>query len=243
MRRILVLSDIHANLPALEAVLNAAGECEAIWCLGDVVGYGPYPNECVERVHQLSNLVCLLGNHDAAALGLLNLEAFNTEARLSLEWTQTHLTESSRKYLSLLPEKVVIEQVTLVHGSPRSPVWEYILDRSTARANFPFFDTPLCFTGHSHLATVYQLVNGTPDPHWTVPQENELITLTGRAILNPGSVGQPRDHDPRACFAFYYPDESAWELRRVEYDISAVQERIQQEQLPKRHAQRLSQGW
>lgn len=243
MRRILVFSDIHANLTALEAVLAAAGEVDAFWCLGDLVGYGPDPNQCIERIRRLPGLVCLIGNHDAAALGQISLDAFNTEARLSLEWARANLSQSSLQYLASLPEKVVIDQVTLVHGSPRSPVWEYILDRTTARSNFLYFETSLCFSGHTHMACAYLLNHSSPDPQLLIPKSNEPIQITGRAILNPGSVGQPRDHDPRASFAFFYPEENAWELRRVEYDIASVQERIQKAQLPRRHAQRLSQGW
>ena len=121
--RILVMSDIHANLSALEAVLNDAGLVDAVWCLGDLVGYGPNPNECVQRIQELPNLVCVQGNHDAAALGKIDTEAFNNEAGQALRWTKTTLSTSSLAFLDSLPEKQVVDLVTLTHGSPRRPIW------------------------------------------------------------------------------------------------------------------------
>jgi diadenosine tetraphosphatase ApaH/serine/threonine PP2A family protein phosphatase len=241
--RILVLSDIHANITALEAVLSDAGTVDAVWCLGDVVGYGPDPNECVARLRMLPELVCRLGNHDAATLGRIPIETFNQDARRSIEWIQQVLTKESYTFLAQLPEKVVIEQVTLVHGSPRNPVWEYILDMHNATQNLKHFDTPICIVGHTHLPIAYLSVNGSNDLRWSVPPEGEQITIQSRAILNPGSVGQPRDHDPRASYAIFSPENSGWEVRRVDYDIRAVQKRIRSADLPMRHALRLIEGW
>jgi predicted phosphodiesterase len=149
--RVLVLSDIHANLSALDAVLADAGEFDAVWCLGDLVGYGPEPNECVERIRGLPNLVCLLGNHDAAALGQIDTEVFNTEAKLSVQWTQAHLTPENSEFLRSLPDRVENGFVTMAHGSPRNPVWEYILDGRVARKNFDAFNSSYCLVGHTHL--------------------------------------------------------------------------------------------
>ena len=242
MTKILIISDIHSNFEALQAVLQAAGSYDSAWCLGDLVGYGPDPNECIDRVRQLPGLKCLIGNHDAAVLGKLDLAAFNPEAFASINWTKTVLTEENFDFLASLPEKTKIDQVTISHGSPRNPIWEYLLDLHTVVSNFSYFDTPYCFVGHTHIP-VYYAYNGNGHVDWHVPRPGEPVALTYQVIANPGSVGQPRDRDPRASFAFYYPDEQRWELRRIEYDISAVQKRILDAGLPQRHAIRLDEGW
>jgi predicted phosphodiesterase len=241
--RILVISDIHANLTALEAVLKDAGVVDAVWCLGDIVGYGPDPNECVARVRGLQNLVCLLGNHDAAALSRIPVETFNADARRSIEWIQDVLTKESYIFLSQLPETVVTGQATLVHGSPRNPVWEYILDPHNARNNLEYFDTLVCMVGHTHLPIAYVSDHETGELHWYVPDEGQQFEIKTRAILNPGSVGQPRDHDPRASYGIYDPEKSTWQIHRVVYDVRAVQKRIRAAELPARHAIRLFEGW
>lgn len=241
--RILIISDIHANLTALEAVLADAGEIDAVWCLGDLVGYGPDPNQCIERVAQLPQLICLIGNHDAAALGQINLEAFNREARQSIRWLMSNLSADNKDFLQALPEKVCLDEITLSHGSPRNPVWEYVLDTSTATANFAHFETPYCFVGHTHLPALCTSNNGSQPADLTLIRSDADITLTPRTIINPGSVGQPRDHDPRAAYALYHPDENIWQPRRVDYDVNAVRDRIYEAGLPRRHAVRLSQGW
>ena len=239
--RILVISDIHANLTALDAILTDAGEFEAAWCLGDLVGYGPDPNECIAKVRALPNLRCIIGNHDAAALDQIDTKTFNLEARQALEWTQKTLTETSVSFLSSLQQKIEINNVTLTHGSPRHPVWEYLMDSQTAALNFDYFSTPYCFVGHTHLPVVYtreekKLVVYKPTP-------NNKITLSPRTIINPGSVGQPRDHDPRAAYVIYNPEENTWDYRRLTYDIPAVQTRMADAQLPERHIVRLQAGW
>jgi len=241
--RILVISDIHANLTALEAVIEAAGDVDATWCLGDVIGYGPDPNECIARIRSQSEVICLLGNHDSAALSRIPIETFNQDARRSIEWMQNALTRESYTFLAQLPERVVVDQVTLVHGSPRNPVWEYILDLHNATQNMEHFDTQICMVGHTHLPISYLSVNGIGDVRWTVPQEGERVEIHSRAILNPGSVGQPRDHDPRASYGIFYPEINAWEVHRIEYDIRSVQKRIRSADLPMRHALRLIEGW
>ncbi|MCS6908483.1 MAG: metallophosphoesterase family protein [Anaerolineales bacterium] len=241
--RILVISDVHANLTALEEVLADAGEVDGVWCLGDLVGYGPDPNECIERIRRLPNLTCVLGNHDAAVLGRLEFEVFNQDARSALQWTQETLSEASWRFLKSLPERVVIGEVTLVHGSPRQPVWEYLLDLQTVHDNFRFFDTPFCFVGHTHLPTIFH--RGALDifPFAGYLPPNQAIQLTPREIVNPGSVGQPRDRDPRAAYALYDTETRVFEHRRVTYDIAAVQERMRKARLPLRHIERLSLGW
>ena len=243
MTKILVISDIHANQTALEAVLSHAGSVDAVWCLGDLVGYGPDPNQCIERIRSLPNLACLLGNHDAAALGHIDLEAFNHEARLSANWMISQLSEESLDFMKSLPEKLVIGQVTLAHGSPRNPVWEYLLDTYTTSLNLDAFETDFCFVGHTHIPITYLAINGAHSVEWRTAHYGEKFKLDRRAILNPGSVGQPRDNDPRAAYAIFDPDEKTWEAQRVEYDVASVQRRIFEAGLPQRHAVRLATGW
>lgn len=241
--RALIISDIHANLAALEAVLADAGQFDAVWCLGDLVGYGPNPNECIELVRSLPNLQCIIGNHDAATLHQINVEAFNPEARAAIQWTQNALSESSRAFLSSLPEKIELEKVTLAHGSPRHPVWEYLLDTRTATLNFDFFSTPLCFVGHTHLPVIYTLSAANHIARLSIPEPNQLIALPERAIVNPGSVGQPRDRDPRAAYALFDTESNVLDYRRVPYDFSVVQARMAAAGLPERHIHRLAAGW
>lgn len=241
--RILVISDIHANLTALEAVLRMAGDVDGIWCLGDLVGYGPDPNECISFLRNQNNFSCIMGNHDAAAMGLIDTQSFNLEARRAIEITQNALTDVSRAYLRSLPEKLFFGQVTLSHGSPRHPVWEYLLDAHTAQINFEYFDTDFCFVGHTHLPVQYSLHDGWKSVKLSVPKPEQVISLGPRAILNPGSVGQPRDRDPRASYAIFDPDVMSWTNYRVVYDISSVQERMEILGMPVRHIQRLVAGW
>jgi diadenosine tetraphosphatase ApaH/serine/threonine PP2A family protein phosphatase len=241
--RILVISDIHGNLPALETVLAEAGPIDQVWCLGDLIGYGPYPNEVVDRIRTLPGLLCLVGNHDKAGLGQIGLEAFNHEAREALEWTQGCLSESSRAFLSSLPEKLTEGDFTLAHGSPRRPVWEYLLDTERARASFGFFGTPYCLVGHSHVALAFRLsAEGRCVLHLP-PQGSSLGLGEERMILNPGSVGQPRDQDPRASYALLDTDKKLWEWHRVVYDVKRVQEQMRSVGLPARLALRLTEGW
>lgn len=243
MSKILVISDIHANLTALEAVLQDVGSIDAVWCLGDLVGYGPDPNECIELIRNLPNLRCLLGNHDAAALQRIDLKTFNQEAGISAIWTRENLKESSLKYLESLPEKLsVSDYVTIAHGSPRNPVWEYLLDVFSAWENFKYYETQLCLVGHTHVPLIYS-DSGKPFAELRQLMAGDIVFLNQKAILNPGSVGQPRDHDPRSAYALYDTESGFWETRRIAYDIASVQERILKAGLPRHHAERLSQGW
>jgi len=242
--RILVISDIHANLTALEAVLADAGEVDETWCLGDLVGYGPDPNECIHRIHSLPKLTCLMGNHDTAAIGNLALVSFNHDARQSLAWHKETVTKKNLTFLTGLPSDVVVcGEVSLAHGSPRDPIWEYVMNALTARINLGFFSTPWCFIGHSHMQVVFQQCARRDSVDIVVLPPGEGYELTERAILNPGSVGQPRDRNPRAAYALFYPEKKIWEPRRVEYDIQAVKTRILEAGLPPRHAERLAGGW
>lgn len=241
--RILVLSDVHANLTALEAVLSDAGNVDGLWCLGDLVGYGPYPNECIELIANQPNLTCLVGNHDAAVLGRIDLATFNSEARRSIRWTQSVLADKNLIFLYDLPERIVHGEVTLVHGSPRNPVWEYLLEKNAAFENFSHFTTRFCFVGHTHFPAAYILKNLSNNVERLIFDPFEIETLTDRMIINPGSVGQPRDHDPRASYALFDTEMLSWEQRRVEYDIHHIQTMIDRNGLPDRNSIRLSGGW
>jgi predicted phosphodiesterase len=244
MTKILVISDLHANLTALEAVLADAGRVNETWCLGDIAGYGPDPNECIERIRDLPKLTCMMGNHDFAAIGDNALEAFNTDAKKALLWQRERLTETNKEFLRTLSQEVVVHgNVSLAHGSPRDPIWEYVMNTLVARLNLEFFDTLWCFIGHSHFQAVFQYHSEGDDLSIEVPKSGERCPLEERALLNPGSVGQPRDRDSRAAYAIYYPKERIWEPRRAEYDIQAVQQRILDAGLPPRHAERLAGGW
>lgn len=241
--KILVISDIHANLTALEAVLVDAGDFEATWCLGDVVGYGPDPNECIARIRHLPNLTCLLGNHDAAVTEQIEISSFNLEARISVGWTQTVISAASLKFLKGLSSTAKVAGQTLAHGSPRHPIWEYLLDSRSVSENFEFFDTPYCFVGHTHLPVIYELDDSHQMPAHIIPEPFEPVQLQGRAIINPGSVGQPRDRNPFASYAIFDSEANTIENRRAVYDIEAVQARMRFANLPQRHIHRLEIGW
>ncbi len=245
--RYLVISDIHANLTAFETVLKHAGipgtDYDFVWCLGDVVGYGPDPDECVELLRTLPHL-CLAGNHDWAALGRLDIRTFNTDARKSVSFTRNALSEESLAYLEALPTTFVLGDFTLAHGSPREPVWEYILDPLIAALNFPAFQTPYCLVGHTHTPVIYKQIEEPAEIETLAPDYGHRSTLdTTRWIVNPGSVGQPRDSDPRAAYAMLDVENRTWEFRRVEYDITAVQKRMKQADIPERLIMRLEHGW
>ncbi len=241
--RVLVISDIHANLPAFETVLeDAQGRWDIIWCLGDLVGYGPNPNECVALLRQHEH-VSLTGNHDWAALGKLDINDFNEEAQKAALWTRGVMTEETRSFLDAQPAKRVIDEFTLAHGSPRHPIWEYILDSETALENFSHFDTPYCLVGHTHVP-VLLAEQGPNEIAVFNPTYRETIYLEDtRAIINPGSVGQPRDSDPRAAYALLNTEELTWEYYRVNYPVEKTQERIRDAGLPKSLATRLAYGW
>ena len=242
--RVLVISDIHANDTALQAVLQDAGAVDETWCLGDLVGYGPDPNQVIARLRGLRKLRCISGNHDAGILRRMDLEAFNGDARISLNWTETVLTAENVGFMRTLVPRIELNgSVTLAHGSPRDPTWEYILNTLAARLNFAHFETPFCFVGHSHIQSMFEL-DDLRDVVSTAPNRlGEAVALSRRAILNPGSVGQPRDRDPRAAYAIFDTQQSTWEARRKKYDIAAVQQRIRTAGLPPRHALRLAEGW
>jgi diadenosine tetraphosphatase ApaH/serine/threonine PP2A family protein phosphatase len=241
--RILVISDIHANYTAFEAVLGDAGPADEVWCLGDLVGYGPDPNIVVEQLREMPHLKCILGNHDAALVRRMDFEAFNGDARTSLTWTESVLNADNMDFLRTLRPDMRLDSVTLAHGSPRDPTWEYVLNTLSARLNFSHFDTPYCFVGHSHVQSLFEYDEQKDRVSAQMARPGEIVALTPRAIINPGSVGQPRDRDPRAAYAIFDSELYTWEPRRIDYDIAQVQERIRSAGLPPRHAMRLAEGW
>lgn len=242
--RVLVISDIHANYTALMAVLKDAGQVDETWCLGDLVGYGPDPNAVVEEVRDIPNLTCMLGNHDVAVIGQMPFETFNGDARRALIYHEKVLSASNMDFMrSLTSAAKVCGDATLAHGSPREPLWEYILNGLSARINFDHFSTPWCFVGHSHIQCMFALNEKTERVTLDQTIPDKTVTLNSRLILNPGSVGQPRDRDPRAAYAIYETEARTWTPRRVEYNIAEVQERIRSSGLPEKHAVRLSDGW
>jgi predicted phosphodiesterase len=240
--RLLVISDIHGNLPAFESVLNSAqGEWDQIWCLGDVVGYGPDPGECIATLRKYDH-VCLSGNHDWAVLDRLDIHTFNENAKAAIRWTQNALSDANLSYLRDLSSATVEGPFTLVHASPRHPVWEYILDKVTAAANFKEFHTPYCLVGHSHVPMIFEQLD-SQEVEWYAPLYDQPVDLnTNRLIINPGSVGQPRDYDPRSAYSLLDLEEMTWEHRRVAYPIEETQARMAKMGLPDKLISRLEFG-
>jgi predicted phosphodiesterase len=245
--RVLVVSDIHANLAALEAVIVDATRYgyDTVWCLGDIVGYGPKPDESVELVRRL-NPIGVVGNHDWAVLGRMEVKDFNPEASRAVLWTREHLSSANMAWLGELPSRPLVQgDFTLTHGSPRDPVWEYIHAPSVAQGNFEHFDTRFCLVGHTHVPVMYTQRNDGDRAHVLTPAPGTPIRLheAPRAILNPGSVGQPRDNDPRAAYAILDTDALTWSARRVIYPIEVTQAHMRAASLPERLINRLSFGW
>ncbi|OGN95150.1 MAG: hypothetical protein A2Z75_02025 [Chloroflexi bacterium RBG_13_50_10] len=242
--RYAILGDIHSNLAAFEAVLQdvkGRGGFDKIWCLGDVVGYGPDPRECIERLRQFEH-VCVAGNHDWAAIGKMDTADFNPVAALAAHWTAQQLTAEDKDYLQNLPLTLSEDDFTLAHGSPRDPIWEYLLSTEAAQNNFACFETAYCLVGHSHVPLIFELVSNKV-VYRMFPEGTNLKLGKKRVIINPGGVGQPRDGDPRASYALYDTQARAVHHYRVEYDIPATQKKMEESGLPKPLIMRLSVGW
>jgi diadenosine tetraphosphatase ApaH/serine/threonine PP2A family protein phosphatase len=246
--RVAVLSDIHGNLPALEAVLAAIRPYDALWQLGDIVGYGPQPDEVVGRL-RAESAAGVRGNHDAAAVGEIETSWFNDDARAAVEWTARIIGADTRHWLTELPRTIVqnsgapngAADFTLVHGSPRDPIWEYVFSAPVARTSFAAFETTHCLVGHTHVPLVFRDDDGEIET--LAPQHGSQLKLDARrTILNPGSVGQPRDGDPRACAMILDTETMTAEWRRIDYPISTTQERMRAVGLPGRLVERLSHG-
>jgi diadenosine tetraphosphatase ApaH/serine/threonine PP2A family protein phosphatase len=238
-----LISDIHANLEACEAVLADLTGVDAYLCLGDLVGYGPDPGACLERVRRLPGLICVVGNHDLAAAGRYDLNWFNPHARAAIEWTARQLTAEQKAYLAALPLTAEVGRAILVHGSLPDHM-EYLATVQNALACFDAMPRPLCFIGHTHIAECFRRRGASL-------RCDQVSLLTGgeialeaplRCIVNPGSVGQPRDGNPDASYGIWDTEACLIEIRRVTYDVAAVQKKMRQAGLPSYLADRLSRG-
>ena len=242
--RIAVISDVHANLYALEAVLAEIDRDppDEIWCLGDTVGYGPRPNECCALVRERSALT-LVGNHDLVALGSADIEVedFNPEAGTASVWTSEQLTAESREFLSALEPQAERDGFELFHGSPSDPVWDYVIDDVSVAQSFALTKAPVVLVGHSHVATAVVLADAKLQGG--VATAGFAADLgAGRWLFNPGSVGQPRDDDPRAAFLRLDLEAGAARFERIAYPVARTQAEIRERGLPDSLAERLAHG-
>ena len=242
--KIAVVSDIHGNLEALEKVLKDAESwgAEGVWCLGDIVGYGPNPSECIRTIRGVASAI-VMGNHDAAIAGEISLDDFNPDAREAALWTKEQLSTEDLQFLKSLPRKMVEGDFTLVHGSPRHPIWEYVLNHSVACASFQHFETRYCLVGHSHIPLVFQLQDDDTCVGGALSPGNPLPLEEYRWVLNPGSVGQPRDWDPKASYARLDTGSRTWEIVRLNYPIEKTQSKMREFGLPEKLIARLNFGW
>ena len=228
--RIAVVSDVHSNLVALDAVLAAAGSVDGVWHLGDVVGYGPDPNGVVGRLRDIG-AVGVRGNHDAAAVGGNEIDWFNPDARRAMEWTRTALEPDALAWLSALPERRTEAGFELVHGSPRQPIWEYVVSEASARANLDRLAGTAALHGHTHVPVAWRDAEG--DVELIAGRDGDRLALDDRRVLlNPGSVGQPRDGLPTASFLILEPEAGRVTWHRAAYDIGAVQAAMRSAGLP-----------
>jgi predicted phosphodiesterase len=230
--RIAIISDIHGNLPALESVLDHAGSVGAstFWCLGDIVGYGPFPNECVALIREKCSIV-LKGNHDSGLVGDTDVQEFNRDGLRAILWSREVVLPEHAEFLKKLPLKAMAEAVTLVHATPHNPAnWDYLLTLHAAQAAFDAFTTDLCFVGHSHVPGV-------------IPERSLRGREGERRIVNVGSVGQPRDGNPASSYVLFDPETRVVELVRVTYDIQRTAEAIHKADLPDFLAKRLFKGF
>ncbi|MCK5120004.1 MAG: metallophosphoesterase family protein [Candidatus Latescibacteria bacterium] len=236
-----IISDIHGNLEALHAVLDhlSRERIERYVCLGDLVGYGANPNECVALVRELTDWV-IAGNHDWVAVGLADNRAFNPHAKNAALWTARCLTEEHRSYLCSLPLKRSDGDFLFVHSTPEAPErWRYILSSHEAGKHFDVLNAQICFIGHSHRPVVFAL---NDEEHVLVLGTDFRIKPNWKYIVNVGSVGQPRDGDPRAAYAVFDAEETTVEIKRVSYDIEKAQQKIRGAGLPDIEAERLAYG-
>ena len=241
--RDLIVSDIHSNLEALDAVIVDAGRrggFDGVWCLGDMVGYGPDPSKCLRLLREF-DLAAVAGNHDYAAAGVIDAANFNGAAYAAIRWTTEQLGGDDKRFLSQLPTVRIEPPFTLVHGSLRAPIEEYLLHPSQALATFELLATPYCLVGHSHQPFICREM--APAPLFLpLPRDRRAPLDNVRCIINPGSVGQPRDRDTRASYAVFDSDGLDIEHHRVEYDIAATQSKMRRAGLPEYLIERLDYG-
>jgi len=241
--RIAITSDIHANLVALEAVLEHAGHIDAIWNMGDCVGYGPQPGECIARLRE-SGAVWVAGNHERAATGAISTDDFNPAAAAAAQWTANRLSDDEKAFLDALLEVERQSDFTLVHGTLRWPIWEYLVDFETARAHLSLQQTPFGFVGHTHIPMqVTELPDDRQGCELHRLADGDVVELgESHLVLNPGSVGQPRDGDKRASYGLLDTDARTFTLHRVEYDIADTQKLMEEADLPNWLIERLAIG-
>ncbi|MEA2082225.1 MAG: metallophosphoesterase family protein [Elusimicrobiota bacterium] len=238
-----IFSDIHANLPALEAVLGFLKDSvEKYVCCGDIVGYGPYPNECVKIISSLENVICVAGNHDWAVLGLEDLTKFNDEARDAIKWTKNQLTAEASSFLMGLDYKLAGPGFIAVHGSLIDPLDQYIKTAEDYLPSMRKQDRSILFVGHSHQPLYFRGTGGNVDFGAFIPLKPVEISPNSKYLINVGSVGQPRDGNPRACCVIYDDEKGEAVLHRIEYDVSSVQKAILDAGLPAALAERLGKG-
>jgi predicted phosphodiesterase len=239
-----IISDIHGNAEAFQAVLKKLEDVDQIVCLGDIVGYGADPVYCIEKIKELE-IPSLKGNHEGAAIGELDLNDFNDVARQAIQWTKKQLRERDLTFLEGLKRKMNIsEDVLGVHGSPRQPLWEYILDKQTAEEIFLGFDFKIYFIGHSHIAGTFTFQRKNKVFHYVSATNGAEITIQQdySYIINCGSVGQPRDRNPQASFAIFNTESLIVHIIRVKYPIAKAQAKITRAHLPQFLAERLALG-
>ena len=238
-----VLGDIHANWEAFAAVLEdmAAQDVDRHLCLGDIIGYGADPGKCMKKVREL-DAACVAGNHDHACIGRLDISYFNQHAREAVEWTRMRLSVAQAEYLGSLKLVEVVDGLTLAHGTVHRPeLFGYIETVFAAQLSFHQMETRVAFLGHSHVPIAFLESEGQDSVTYTQSTELELRHVS-KAIVNVGSVGQPRDDDPRACYAVYDSEAQTVELRRIEYDIEGAQAKIRKAGLSDVLAARLALG-
>ncbi len=248
--RFLILADIHSNLEALQAVLErAGGQFDRVICCGDLVGYGPNPNEVIEAVRQLSPAVMVRGNHDKAAVGLTDLSLFNPLARSAALWTQAQLSDANRHFLRAMPRGPVEgDGFTVAHGSLLDED-QYLLDLQDALQSLRLAAHRLTFFGHTHVQGGFAWFKNqragllSPGLRKGAGESRLILDSENRFLINPGSVGQPRDDDPRAAFAVYDRERALVSYFRVEYPVERTQQKMREAGLPRQLADRLSVGW
>jgi diadenosine tetraphosphatase ApaH/serine/threonine PP2A family protein phosphatase len=242
-RRVALLSDVHGNLPAFEAVLDEveSADVDETWCLGDLVGYGAQPNECVARAREACDL-CLLGNHDLVVLGRIELSAFSAGAAAAAEWTRDRIGSDAAEFLGGLEPLDVSRAIGLYHASPRDPVWEYVLSPLQAEASMNAMEPRVGAIGHSHVALCFSRAEGDSATGEPMPAGAAADLSEGDWLVNPGAVGQPRDGDPRAAWMLL--DVEGWKAtwNRVEYPIDQAADAIREAGLPAVLADRLYYG-
>jgi predicted phosphodiesterase len=240
--KIAVVSDIHANWHALDAVLAdlEVQSPDEVWCLGDLVGYGPQPNRCTDAIRSCVQF-CLAGNHDLGVIGSVGLDDFSPDAATVARWTASTLEGEPRSFLESLSPSGDRNGVQMFHGSPKDPVWEYVLSEGAARSALDMTTSDLILVGHSHIPIALRLVDGTI-AGGLARGGSEVDLAEGRWLLNPGAVGQPRDGDPRAAYLLLDLDARRAHFRRVPYDIAATQAELREHDLPEQLAERLETG-